>query len=331
MCLGADPDSNLAVRLLGFGQSRGKAWANAGGIYGWQWGGQWNSVYENSTKDGLGLIVKDTSMQDKAICRHTNGVMYVFYPTKKNLRPGASFAYPMTEVLVHQGNWKVVAHRYGNWFRSAYRLRQQPNLMDDVDMFVGPWIPSPASVEGNKKAGDKPASFTSFEKLPLLYLGGDYDLQEFAQYWQGVIRHNIYDAYNHTDGIYDFREDLGGVVAFKKGVVNVEKLGRHVGLYVASRSVRADSLFFTKGYPGEGTKAEDWLIMTTPTTTFQSTNARGDKTAHMCFRYAPWQDYLAATIKKRLKESGCKYVRLDEFGSTWGALLEPQAPPSKPF
>jgi len=317
LCLGSNADSNLGVRLLGFGQSRGKAWANAGSIYGWQWGGQWNSVYENSTCDGLGMIVKDTSMQDKALCRHPGGVMHVSYPTKRVLKPGDSTRYPVAEVLVHEGNWKVVAHRYGTWFRSAYRLRQQPQWIDDVDMFVGNWIPKPSVFEDNRKAGDAPGSFTSFDRMPLLYLGGNYDLQEWAQYWQGVIRHNIYDAYNHTDGIYDFREDLGGIGAFREGVVRVGRLGRHVGLYVASRSVRADSIFFTKGHPGEGTKAEDWMIKTTPTTTFQSTNERGDKTAHMCFRYAPWQDHLASTIKKMLKESGCKYVRIDEFGSTW--------------
>ena len=331
LCLGSDPDSNLAVRLLDCGQSRGKAWSNAGGMYGWQWGGQWNSVYENSTKDGLGLMVKDTSMQDKALCRHPHGVMDVFYPTKKVLKPGDSITYPVSEVLVHQGNWKVMAHRYGNWFRSAYRLRQPPPWLDDVDMFVGPWIPKPSAVEDNKMAADNTSLFTSFEKLPLLYLGGNYDLMEWAQYWQGVIRHNIYDAYNHTDGIYDFREDLGGAGAFHQGVINVERLGRYVGLYIASRSVRADSLFFTKGYRGEGTKAEDWMIMTTPATTFQSTNERGDKTAHMCFRYAPWQDYLAETIKKRLKESGCKYVRLDEFGSAWEPCWNPLHHHPSPF
>jgi hypothetical protein len=328
LCLGTDADKNLGIRLLGFGQSRGKAWANAGGMYGWQWGGQWNAVYDTSANEGLGLIVKDTSMQDKALCRHSGGVMHVFYPTKRTLQPGDAASYPACELLVHQGNWKTVARRYGEWFRSAYRLRSQPSWVDDVDLFIGAWIPSPSSVQEGR---NNPGSFASFRDMPLLYLGDDYDLKEWAQYWQGVIRHNVYDAYNHTDGIYDFREDLGGVGAFHDGVTQVETIGRNVGLYVASRSVRADSVFFTKGYPGEGTKAEDWMIKTTPSTTFQSTGAHGEKTAHMCFRYGPWQDHLAATIGKALRETGCRYVRIDEFGSTWEPCWNPAHHHPSPF
>lgn len=246
LCLGTNPDTNLGIRLLGFGQSRGKAWANAGGIYGWQWGGQWNAIYEDSTKTGLGLIVKDTSMQDKALCRHPGGVMYVCYPTKQVLRPGESVQYPAAEILVHQGNWKFVAHRYGDWFRSAYKLRQQPRWIDGVDMFLGNWIPSPSVIEENRKAGDSPTAFTSFRQMPLLYLGANYDLQEWAQYWQGVIRHDIYDAYNHTDGIYDFREDLGGAQALNEGVANVDRLGRQVGLYIAALGSRGQPLLFER-------------------------------------------------------------------------------------
>ena len=126
LALGSNPDENRAVRLLGFGQSRGKAWANAGGIYGWQWGGQWNAVYERSLNEGLGLIVKDPSMRDKALCRHPGGVMNVFYFDNIVLKPGESIVYPPALILVHRGDWKVVARRYAAWFQSAYPLRKQP-------------------------------------------------------------------------------------------------------------------------------------------------------------------------------------------------------------
>ncbi len=330
--LGEDTSRNLAVRLYGFGQSRGEAWANAGSMYGWRWGGQWNSVYDLSKNQGLGLITKDTSMQDKAFCRHPGGVMYVFYPDKKRLDAGESLTYPTTDLIVHEGNWKVVAHRYGDWFRSAYTLRPQPAWVDEIDLFRGSWIPHPDEVARQQKIkGYRPGMFTRFEELPNLYLNDQYDLKEWAQYWEGVNRHKIFAAYNHTDGIYDFREDLGGIEAFSKGVENAEKIGRDVGLYLASRSVRSDSLFFSEGYPGEGTRAEDWLMMTTPTTTFQGTNERGDKTAHMCFRYAPWQDYFAGMVKDRLRESKARYVRIDEFGTTWEPCFNPVHQHASPF
>jgi len=329
--LGSDPETNLAVRLLGFGQSRGKAWANAGGVYGWQWGGQWNAVYEKSLNEGLGLIVQDTTMRDKALCRHPGGIMNVFYFDNQPLKPGESVEYPAAQVIVHRGNWKVVARRYGRWFRSAFPLRRQPRWFDEVDMFLGTWIPHPRDVARHKRNPDNAGVLASFEQLPRLYLNGHNDLQEWAQYWQGVIRHDIYHSYNHTDGVYDVRHDLGGAAGFRTGVVNVEKIGRFVGLYIASRSVRTDSIFFAEPYPGAGTKPEDWFMMYRPKARLAKPTTRGDQTVHMCVRYPPWQDHLAATIKRLLRETGARYVRIDEFGHTFLPCWNPAHKHESPF
>jgi len=331
LCLGADPETNLAVRLHGFGQSRGKAWANAGGVYGWRWGGQWNAVYETSLDEGLGLIVTDADLRDKALCRHPRGVMNVVYFGNKLLKPGDAVRYPAAQVLVHRGGWKVTARRYGRWFRSAFPLRRRPKWLDEVDISVGAWIPKPDVVARAKQGPDHPGKLTSFRRLPRLYLHGVFDHREWAQYWQGVIRHDIYHSYNHTDGVYDLREDLGGADALREGVAEVEKLGRFVGLYVASRSVRTDSIFFSDPYPGAGTKPEDWLMMYTPKTKLAKPAERGDRTVHMCVRHAAWQDHLALTIKRLLEQTGAKYVRLDEFGSTYLPCWNPAHKHPDPF
>jgi len=315
--LGADPAKNLGVHLMGFGQSRGEAWELTGDVYGRIWGGQWDAVYDPDSKSALGVVVKDEELQNKIVRRFPGGGMSVFYFDNHELAPGQSVSYPTTELFVYRGDWKRTARRYGHWFRSTFKVRAQPRWVDNVDMFVGPWIPHPDSVAQAKLAPDAPGAFTSFTQLRRLYLKDQYDLKEWAQYWQGVIRHNRYDAYQHTDGVYDFRTDLGGAEAFHKGVLKTEQIGRYVGLYVTSQTMRNDSIFFQPPYPGAGTRAEDWALMETPDATLPAPAAPGHQSFYMCLRNKPWQDHLARTIASRMRETGARYVRIDEFSSTY--------------
>ena len=133
-----------------------------------------------------------------------------------------------------------------------------------------------------------------------------------AQYWQGVIRHNRYDAYHHTDGVYDFREDLGGVQAFKEGVRRAGENGRVVGIYIASMTVRNDSTFFKLH---TGTRPEDWLKMESPDAKLPAPDKDGHQSLYMCPRYDAWRDHLAGVVKRLMRETGAKYIRLDELGS----------------
>lgn len=328
--LGNDGNTNLAVRLLEFGQSRGEAWKNAGDIYGRQWGGQWNAVYEPSLNEGLGVIVYDKTLQEKILQRHPGGIMSVLYFVNQELPPGKVVQYPKAELLVHKGNWKVTAHRYGEWFRSAFTIRKQPKWVDEVGMFVGPWIPSPDAVAEAKKHSGNSGGFKSFTQLPQLYARDQYDLKEWAQYWQGVIRHKIYHSYNHTDGIYDCREDLGGVMALKEGIARSEKIGRYSGLYFASATVRKDSVFFQSPNPGAGQSPKDWMLMETPNAKEAGVDG-GTGYIHMCLRYGPWQDHVAAVCKRLLRETGAKYIRLDEAGSSFGVCHNPAHHHKNPY
>ena len=254
--------------------------------------------------------------------------MKVFYFNNLELLPNTVTTYPEAKLLVYKGDWKLTAVRYGKWFRDNFKLRQTPNWLKDVGMFIGAWIPAPLGnqqIETDREFEPLNVEFHSFADLPRLYLqpdntwetSGKYDIKEWAQYWEGVNRHKIYAAYEHTDGIYDFRKDLGGVGKFREGVAGVEKIGRYVGLYVASRTVRNDSKFFKPPCPGAGTKPDDWLWMTTPTAELPKPTRKGHQSFYMSPRNPAWQDYLAATIKRLLRQSGAMYIRLDEFWSTF--------------
>ena len=272
LALGSDPASNRALRLVGFGQSCAPAWVNQGDIYGRNWAAQFQSVYEPSRDEGLGVISLDKDLRNKVVRRSPGGGISFFYFDDQKLDPGQSIEYPTAQIIVHRGDWKIVARRYGDWFRSNFTPRPHAKWLDDVDMFVGSWVPSPEDVAKDKEHPEQPAAFTSYANLDRMFLqaipgercggrNGYYDLKELAQYWQGVIRYHRYDAYHHSDGIYDIREDLGGVQVFKEGISRVNHDGRIVGLYVASMTMRNDSEFF-KLYPN--TKPQDWLLMETP-------------------------------------------------------------------
>ncbi len=323
--LGKNRDTNLGLHLQNLGHSRGAAWEDQGDIHGRCWGGQWNAVYEPSINEALGIMILDKDFRNKAVLRHPGGVMSFFYFDNREIKPGDTLTFPAATVLVHRGNWKTTARRYGEWFRSVFKVRQPPKWLDDIDMFVGGWVLHPDKVKEFKSKPDSADSFTSFAQFPRLYLDakrdggwdsvGKYDLKEWAQWWQGVIRYNRFDAYHHTDGVYDYRQDLGGGEALKQGIVGVEKIGRVVGLYIASQTVRNDSIFFKDAFPG--TTPQDWLRMETPDTKLPPPDAEGQQSFYMCMRNKPYQDYLAALIKRVLKETGAKYIRIDEFGGTY--------------
>ena len=316
MALGPNRDTNLATRLYGFGQSRAPAWMNCGGIYGRKWGAQCNAVYEPTMNEGLGVITKDAKILGKVVRRFEGGGLSMFYFNNHELAVGQSFTYPPAEIVVHTGDWKVTIKRYGEWFRETFKPRKHAKWLDDVDSYRGwPWIPKPTDVAKAKEHPDQPGVITSFAQLDRMYLDNQYDLKEWAMFWQGIVRTGRYWGYHHSDGLYDVRQDLGGPEAFQEGSVRVERLGRVVGLYVAMQTCRYDSPFLKK-YPNM--KPEDWLLMPTPDT--KPPNALS---FYMCPRYLVWQDHLAATCARLVKETGAKYIRIDEFGHTFLTCYNP--------
>ena len=327
--LGNDRNSNQGVRLVGFGQSRGAAWENCGDLYGRIWSGQWNAVYDPSANEALGIIAKDKDLRNKVVRRFPGGGMSVFYTDDHPLAPGGAIRYPTSQILVYAGDWKPTARRYGKWFDSAFKLRQHAKWLDDVDAYTGAWIPKPSAVAEARKRPEAPGAFTSFTQFPRLYLPNTFDLQEWAFYWQGVIVHDRYDSYHHTDGIYDFREDLGGLPAFAEGVARLRKVGRVVGLYLASKTVRNDSRIFAREFAG--TRPEDWLLMETPNAELPAPDKDGQLSFWVCPRYGAWQDHLARLCKDLLRRTGARYIRLDELGEAFVVCHNPRHHHSSPY
>jgi hypothetical protein len=301
--LGATRDTNLGLMLASYGTPGVRAWMESGGFYGRECSMQWQAVYEPSRDEGFGFITMDPTLQAKLIRRFAPSGMSALYLPADPLPPGASRTYPTARMIVHRGNWRVVARRYGEWFRSAVKTRTPPPWLRNVDLYVGSWIPDAASVAKAQATGE---GFRSFAQLPDLFLNDMYDLKEFAQYNDGVRAHpDTYGAYM-ADGVYEFRRDLGGAVAAREGVERLHRIGRRVMFYIAGNSILKDSPVLA------GSRLEDWLLMDRPGHGYDIGYPNG---ISVCPGYAPWQDHLARTARRILAETGADGIRLDELGS----------------
>jgi hypothetical protein len=329
--LGDNADTNLAVHLAEVGQSRAKAWANHGDIYGRNWNGQWNAVYELSRNEGLGLIVPDKTLQNKIFRRFAGGGMSVFYFDKQTLEPGQSIIFPQAEVLVNIGDWKVTARRYRQWFSNAFKLRQPPQWWTELGLRGGGWVPQLSTVEENRKKNDR--CFKSFKDLDLLYVGNQEgfcdntysahfaDFKEWAMYWECIDRNHWWCAVSHTDGDYTPRSSLGGYPELKEGVVRVEHVGRYVGLYIASKMMRKDSPML------QGKDYHDWLLMDSPGKAFHD----HEDWFWVCNGLPEWQDHIAKTCKELLAKTGASYIRLDEYSHTFAPCFNPKHHHKSPY
>jgi|GEM_PF-1670548 len=307
--LGPDRETNFGVVCRTIGSAGGKAWIDIGGVYGNNISMQWDSVYEPNQDEGFGYLVMDADIRNKIMRRFPGGGMSTLYFTPEKLAPGSEVAYPPARLVVHEGDWRVVAKRYGEWFNDAFDPRPAPKWMDEADMYQGPWIPDPSE------------EFPSFRNLDRLYLNNYFDVLEWAMYWQGVTRKELEHRFG-ADGTYYFRQDLGGPSAMREGVDRVHKLGRRVFFYVAMISVREDSDLF------KGTNIDDWKLLDRPDHMLDIDYPEG---VSMCIGYKPWQDHVVQTCKRILWETGADGIRLDEFGTPFIPCFNPAHHHESPY
>lgn len=303
--LGPSRDTNLGLLLAHYGIPGIPAWQDSGGFYGREVTMQWQAVYDSSMDEGFGFIVLDAEMQPKLIRRFVPSGMSALYLLPVPVEPGGAYRYPAARLIVHRGNWRVVARRYGDWFQRNFKRRKSPEWLKEIDLYGGGWIPSAEAVS---KAKQHPESggFASFRQLPDLYLNAQSDVGEWAQYNDGVRTDpSSYGPYM-ADGVYAPRLDLGGIAALREGVARAHKIGRRTLLYVAGNSILKDSPIL------KGTRLEDWLLMDQPGKMYDIGYPNG---ISVCPGYKPWQDHLASLARQLLAETGVDGIRLDELAT----------------
>ena len=313
ICIGKDKSTNLAVNMWDRGYPGAKAWERPlGGVYGKDVSMQWQTVYETEGKQGLAFITMDKDFSNKILSTFPEGGMSSLYFDKKVLEPRKTNAWPSARFLVYNGNWRTAAKAYNHWFENNVQTRNIPEwYKEEVSTRSSTWFPTKETVEKNKQDSIS-NSFTSFQQLHSLFSSPIFgnninDCMEIAMWNEGV---NIWpDTYGPwmSSGFIDYRTDLGGMEAFKKGVEVCHTYGRRVGMYVAAYGARTTSPIFEGNWEQFAIKNRNGK----PVMDYRK--GKEIYGAFNCPGYKPWQDNLIR-ICSMLAEAGVDEIRLDEFG-----------------
>ena len=319
LALGSSGNSNQGVRLVGFGQcaeQRGRTAATYMVVSG-PGSGTPCTIRAN---EALGIIAKDSKLQNKVLRRFPGGGISVFYTDDHSLAPGEAIRYPRPRSWYTQatGNppapvWPVVP--------LDIQSPAARKWLDDVDAYSArgfpsrpPW-PRPARTRGRQTPSPRLHSFrVSTCRAHSTCMSGR--ILARGRRSQPIRCLPSYGWHLRL------REDLGGLPAFAEGVARVQQVGRVVGLYIASKTVRNDSRIFTREFAG--TRPEDWLLMETLDTKLPAPDKDGQLSFWVCPRYGPWQDHLARLCKDLLRQTGARYIRLDELGEAFVVCHNPK-------
>lgn len=306
------------------------AWTIAGGVYGTgdgqggRWSMQWHSIFDPASHSALGLIVMDPKIRNKRLVLARPCLSIQYYPPQ-TLAPGETLTMPPLRVLVHEGDWRRTARAYAAWFDKAFQHATPPRWFVESDSWEGQWL-AKKSEKTPEFFGAWPGSggttlmmqLGSFRDLPVAVLAKPFDNTEYA-YWERCAMLNN----QCIAGDYFVREDLGGADAMREAFARVRKLGLHSTLYLNAYIIHESADVAKSG------KAQRWLMM------HHDRTVRGRYTEHGFHHPCPgcveYQDYLAATIGRLLKETGADGIRLDSVGYYNHPCYHPEHHHQSPF
>ena len=310
--LGPDGSTNMQTTLREAGGIT-PAWTKAGGIYGdgGQLSMQWHALFDRPAGDHFGLIVMDPEIRNKWF-RLIKPRMQVIYFPPQTLQPGGTWKSPRTRLMIGDGDWKPVARSYREWFGGAFRMAERPEWADRLDGWMGVWFAKRGGVLPPGGCGVTAAHcLDSFADLPENYLERPVDLHEYAFH----SRSSAIDPPVHTDGDNILREDLGGAPALKIGIEKVHRLGYRFAFYIEGYIVHQSSDLAKSG------RAARWSTMHRDGTIVGNYTKHGF--FHMCPGSTEWQDYLATSVSRLVRETGADAVRLDSLGFYFNPCFNP--------
>jgi len=312
------------------------AWTFPGGIIGRssECSMQWHALWNPESRAALGLIFMDPDVFNKIIiCNSlepdvTNPLFpfepVLFEPGSLELRyfppvhipPGASLDLPPIRFLVYEGTWRPAARAYRKWFDQTFRCVEPPQWARASNANVGRWFTKGTTY--GEVTHELHTMLNSFRDLPTAHLRIPFDYAEYAFYSRGSMLHGV-----HTDGDNIVREDMGGAEALRDGIAAVHRLGLHVTLYVEGYIVHNESELAKSG------KAAEWAVMNRDGT--QPPHYTKQNFSHMCPGAKGWQDHLAATAARLLRETGADGIRLDSLGFHFNPCYNPAHHHATPF
>lgn len=314
--LGSEPSANLATAMDQAGVIV-PAWERPGGVLGEsnQFSMQWHAIWDPPTNNAMGLIFMDPNAKPKRLVLIEPGIDLEYFPPV-TIEPGKSVDLPPFRLMVYKGDWKPAARAYHAWFNKSFNTLEPPDWYRRSNGSAG--FHFKKGGPGIKADYDGQIALASFRELPAAQIQRPIDFPEYAFYCRSSIFAPV-----HTDGDNIVREDMGGAEALREGIEGVHRLGLHTQLYVEGYIVANVSELARSG------KAERWSVMHKDGTITGPYTKQGFY--HMCPGCVEWQDHLAATIGRLLRETGADGIRIDSLGFYYLPCYNPAHKHKSPF
>ena len=217
-----------------------------------------------------------------------------------DLAPGGTAALPTVAIGVHdQGDWHKAVDYYVEQHRPHWRFAEIPAWFRDQGAIYSHAGDTAGAIYLRFGKKSTKAHIGSFENLPVLLkeaqsLGANTIY--LWDYWEGAIA-------NEAKGDYIPRSDMGGPEAFREGIRRVHELGGRVITYVEGLIINYNSNIGTKkGTQWGGRDAQSRLY------------EHYARNYSMVAPFRPWQDYLAETCVRLVRDYGVDGIFIDSWG-----------------
>ena len=303
-------------------------WSSKGGIYGnsLQMSMQWGCVFDDITKDAFGFIIKDQRLINKEISYRKPNLEVRYFPIQA-IGPGETISFPDVEIMIYSGDWKKTAVMYRDWCSRAFEPAAHSEFLPRMDGYLGQWFHKRGQDDPLNRTDDTRSlmnSMESFKELPDVYRRLAVDNIEFAFHCRGSMgKSRSGMKFIHTDGDNVLREDLGGASALKQGINLVHQLGYHFTFYIEGYICPDDCDLVVKGH------AKDWCVMNKDGSNLGPYSEKN--WLHMCPGSEGWQNHLAETAARLVRETGADGIRLDSLGCYFFPCYNPKHNHKSPF
>ena len=305
-------------------------WAHSGGTYGnaRYMSMQWGCVFDEQSRDAFAFIVRDPDIRNKQI-RYLKPAIEVSYFPPLTIGAGETVTFPEAEIMLYSGDWKRAALSYQRWFSRNVKTVPHADWVRSIDGHGGDWFEK----RGQPHSEGYPHvmyPLDSFADLPDIYHAVPVDNHEFAFHCSRSQPEEITGKVMlWTDADNELRQDLGGAPALRRGIRKIHDLGYHFTFYVEGYLCPGDAEIVLR----QG--ARDWAVMNRVGSNLGAYTGEGEKLGcgllHMCTGCLEWQEHLAHTAARLVRETGADGVRLDSLGFYSFACYHPAHNHASPF
>jgi len=246
-------------------------------------------------------------LKDPAAIPDLLGTQFSYRFLPRDIAPGARVELPELVLAVSPGDWRPALQSYSKWAHTWFRAPAIPEWYKALFQTIA--VHDNLGNYGFYKGFVKNGEWALAEQTR----PGD-GLVEVVGWW----KHHNTDFigpekitkpawFKLTTGQYDYWDELGGLDRLRAEIKGVHDKGVHVTLYTCPRFAWEFS-DIAKAHPEwvlknhDGSVSEDWSVHLDGVTALM---------LDMCYSFEGWRDYMAKTVGRIVRDTGCDGVFMD--------------------